>query len=149
MRPPRTRQHPIFRDERRKDTFRLKASCSSDVISVTLRRGLHRKKYWAILRGTGISESIPAIDVSYSFRLATKARTAGAALLPGTNARSPALRRRRSGDDVDQSYPVIRAKYFPLQGGERVVPCADKQIGQRRLSGRLAGTTGPHQDFTP
>jgi len=35
---------------------------------VTLRSGLHRKKYWAILRGTGISESIRVIDVSYSLQ---------------------------------------------------------------------------------
>src|SRR5229473_7830142 len=68
MRPPRSRLPPIFRDERRRDTFRLKAWCSSDAISVTLRSGLHRKKYWAILRGTGIPESIRVIDVSYSLQ---------------------------------------------------------------------------------
>src|SRR6266436_2375922 len=68
MRPPRSRHPPIFRDERLRDTFRLKAWCSSDAISVTLRSGLHRKKYWAILRGTSIPESIRVIGVSYSLR---------------------------------------------------------------------------------
>src|SRR6266481_1052409 len=66
MRPPRSRQLPIFRDQRRKDTFRQKPLCSSNVLSATQRTGTSGKNYWAILRGTGIPESIRAIGVSYS-----------------------------------------------------------------------------------
>src|SRR5260221_13740402 len=66
MRPPRSRQPPIFRDERRKDTFRQKPWCSSDVLSATQRTATSGKNNWAILRGTGIPESIRAIGVSYS-----------------------------------------------------------------------------------
>src|SRR5260370_9231975 len=66
MRPPRSRQLPIFRDERRKDTFRQKPLCSSNVLSATQRTGTSGKNYWAILRGPGIPESIRAIGVSYS-----------------------------------------------------------------------------------
>src|SRR6266446_1779404 len=67
MRPPHSRQLPIFRDERRRDTFRQKPWCSSDVLSATQRTATSGKNYWAILRGTGIPESIRAIGVSYSY----------------------------------------------------------------------------------
>src|SRR5260370_664461 len=67
MRPPRSRQPPIFPDERRRDTFRQKPWCSSDVLSATQRTATSGKNYWAILRGTGIPESIRAIGVSYSY----------------------------------------------------------------------------------
>src|SRR5467141_2630963 len=67
MRPPHSRRLPIFRDERRRDTFRQKPWCSSDVLSATQRTATSGKNYWAILRGTGIPESIRAIGVSYSY----------------------------------------------------------------------------------
>src|SRR5260370_42248796 len=66
MRPPRSRQPPIVPDERRKDTFQQKPWCSSDVLSATQRTATSGKNNWAILRGTGIPESIRAIGVSYS-----------------------------------------------------------------------------------
>src|SRR5258707_40020 len=92
MRPPRSRRLPIFRDERRKDTFRQKPWCSSDVLSATQRTATSGKNYWAILRGTGIPESIRAIGVSYS-SLATE-RGATPVGVPGDDVGTAAQHRK-------------------------------------------------------
>src|SRR3981189_1444020 len=87
--------------------------------SVTLRSGLHRKKCWAILRGTGISESIRAIAVSSSLR----------GMLAG-QAPAPKLRdnRKRPSKRWNFKRPIDR-------------PAHDNQ--------RLLGTPGLDTDFTP
>src|SRR5260370_40914734 len=99
MRRPRSRQLPIFRDERRKDTFRQKPLCSSDVLSATQRTATSGKNYWAILRGTGIPESIRAIGVSYS-SLATERGAASDGRVEGGQAMTLVFRKQRAQDRI-------------------------------------------------
>src|SRR5262249_4807477 len=62
MHPPRSRQAPLFQDERRKDTFQQKPWCPSTYpLSAT-------RSERTISEKTGVPQCMPVIGVSYNLR---------------------------------------------------------------------------------